>query len=276
MSSDISLWSERQRLRFIERVLFWRGYINRRDLLDRFGISPPQATNDLVNYSTRNPRGCAYNVRKKCYQTAPDFRPILIEPDLGRDLTRMGAGVWPDDESSFLAEPETPRRVPKPDISRQLSLAAFTRESVEIRYWSVSAGTADWRRIGPRAFADDGLRWHVRAWCYQRREFRDFVITRIRGVRDRKNCEAKKEIDEAWNRWITMVIRPNPKLPENQRKALIIDYGMRKGHLRLPVREALLVYSARRLGFVKDPEGNQLPMLNELKQLEWTSTERYR
>lgn len=270
MSNDISLWSERQRLRFIERVLFWRGFINRRDLVDRFGISPPQATNDLVNYSTRNSHGCAYNVRRKCYEAAPDFQPILIEPDLGVDLARVGAGVWPEAEVAFVAEPEIPRRSPAPEVARDVSRAAFGRDSVEIRYWSVHSGTASWRRIGPRAFADDGLRWHVRAWCYRREEFRDFVLTRIQGVRNRMPCEARAEVDGAWNRRITLIIRPNPTLPENRKKALSLDYGMVRNRLRLSVREALLVYSARRLGFVKDPEGNRLPMLNELQQLEWT------
>jgi len=49
---------------------------------------------------------------------------------------------------------------------------------------------------------------------------------------------------------------------------------MVRGRLQLPVREALLVYAARRLGFVQDPEGKQLPILNELKQLEWTAITR--
>jgi len=154
MSNDISLWSERQRLRFIERVLFWRGFINRKDLVDRFGISPPQATNDLVNYSTRNSNGCAYNVRRKRYEAVPGFNPILIEPEMSADLHGIGPGVWPDPDSAFLAEPETPRRSPNPAVARELTQAAFLGESVEIHYWSVSSGTASWRRISPQAFAE--------------------------------------------------------------------------------------------------------------------------
>ena len=274
MNSDISLWSERQRLRFIDRVLFWRGFINRKELVERFGISQPQATNDLVNYSTRNPQGCAYNVRRKCYEAAESFEPILIEPDLGADFAGMGPRIRPVAETDFLAEPETPRRSPSPALARELSLAAFRQHSVEIRYWSVSSGTATWRRISPRAFANDGLRWHVRAWCHRREEFRDFVLTRTQDIRNPQPCNAAEQEDLAWERQVTMVIRPNPALPQSQRKALALDYGMVRGRLQLPVREALLVYAARRLGFVQDPEGKQLPILNELKQLEWTAITR--
>jgi len=274
MSNDISLWSERQRLRFIERVLFWRGFINRKDLVDRFGISPPQATNDLVNYTTRNPSGCRYNVRRKCYEAVPGFDPILIEPDMSGDLHGIGPGVWPDPDSAFLAEPEVPRRSPNPAVARELTQAAFLGESVEIHYWSVSSGTASWRRISPQAFADDGLRWHVRAWCHRRCEFRDFNLNRVHGVRNREPGGTPDTIDHAWQRKVILKIRPNPALPSNQRESLAMDYGMERGWLKLAVREALIVYSARRLGFVEDPEGDDLPMLNELKQLEWTAKEK--
>jgi hypothetical protein len=66
-STPIAAWSEQQRLLFVERLLFWRGTINRRDLCDYFGISLPQATNDLVAYSSLNPGACQYDVRRKCY-----------------------------------------------------------------------------------------------------------------------------------------------------------------------------------------------------------------
>ena len=91
MSSDISLWSERQRLRFIERVLFWRGYINRRDLMAFFGISAPQATNDLVNYSTRNQPDYAFgwphgSTRAKVPTSKWPWSPILREGMTSRHM----------------------------------------------------------------------------------------------------------------------------------------------------------------------------------------------
>jgi hypothetical protein len=272
---DTPSWSERQRLHFIERLLFWRGYINRRDVMEHFGISAPQATNDLVNYTTRNREGCAYNVRTKRYEATKAMGMVLLEPDFGRDMEALGVAVAPHDGVDFVVTPELPVRACPTPIIHALCRAAHRDESIEVKYWSVSSGTAEWRRISPRAFANDGLRWHVRARCHKRGDFRDFNVGRIKQVRRPKPCAYPDCVDEAWVRQVTLLIRPNPKLEANVRQAMEMDYAMKRGVLRYPVREALQVYAARRLGFVEKAPGDAvaLPMLNETGQLEWFGIE---
>ena len=269
MTTEISHWSERQRLHFIERILFWRGYINRRDLVDFYGISPPQATNDLVNYQTRNPGGCLYNVRSKRYESTADMKMVLLEPDFGADMSAIHTAMRWDEGIEFVLEPDRPQRIAPVDYLRTLSLAAHRKESLELRYWSVSSGTADWRRISPRCFGNDGLRWHVRAYCHKRGEFRDFNIGRMKGLRKNAPCPFTDKVDEAWSRSGIMTIVANPELSKNERMALEMDYGMEKGQVKFSVREAMLTYSARRLGFVGRINKGCLPMLNETKQLLW-------
>ena len=41
-------WSVERRLALIEEHLFWRGSVNRADLIHRFGVSPSQASNDIA------------------------------------------------------------------------------------------------------------------------------------------------------------------------------------------------------------------------------------
>jgi hypothetical protein len=43
-------WTVEQRYQFIEFKLFWSGHINRSDLIESFGISQQQASNDLASY----------------------------------------------------------------------------------------------------------------------------------------------------------------------------------------------------------------------------------
>ncbi len=273
MTSDISLWSERQRLRFIERVLFWRGYINRRDLMAFFGISAPQATNDLVNYSTRNPGGCLYNVRRKRYEAGSGMEPVLIEPEFGADMEALGSAAFPDGVADFVVRAEVPLRRMDVGLMRTLVLAAHEGRSLEVRYWSVASGTSVWRRISPRTFASDGLRWHVRAFCHRREAFRDFVIGRMGKVRGAEADVFADREDADWDRHVVLVLRANPEAEKAARRAIEMDYGMRKGELRWTVRRALLAYAARRLGFIEDDEGERLPILNEKKQLEWVALE---
>ena len=49
-------WGQAQRLEFIEFRLYWEGKLNRRDLIDFFGISTPQASLDLARYMEFAPR----------------------------------------------------------------------------------------------------------------------------------------------------------------------------------------------------------------------------
>ncbi|MCC5788409.1 MAG: WYL domain-containing protein [Opitutales bacterium] len=269
MNTELGKWSERQRLAFIERMLFWRGYINRRDVIDYFGISPPQATNDLVHYTTLNPEGCRYNVRKRRYETTDSMKPCLIIPDFGTDTTFLGSQIRPDPDIPFILEPTLPIRNASIPVARELCQAVHRKQSLEIQYWSVNSGSAVWRRITPRGFAHDGLRWHVRAWCHNNGDFRDFVIGRMKNTRDTEVCLEAERIDEDWLTEISLHLRPNPKEKANVRKAIAMDYGMRAQKLILRVRRAMLVYTARRMGFIQSPDPDNLPMLNELQQLEW-------
>lgn len=270
MTEKETSWSERSRLEFVERILYWRGFINRRDLMERFGISGPQATNDLMKYGGVAPGNCGYNVRSKRYEAAEGMRLVMVEPDFGLDVADLGAAMWPGDLVDGVLWAEQPMRAAKVAYFQRLVRAIHRGRSVEVKYYSMHSGTVRWRRISPRAFGNDGLRWHVRAWCHEREAFQDFVVSRMQGVRQPQPCAVRDLEDTDWKAVVRMEIEPNAELDAGRRKALEMDYGMRRGLLRLSVRRAMIVYTARRLGFIGDwqvPDG--LPMLNELKELSW-------
>lgn len=274
MSKETSIagWSEQQRLLFVERLLFWRGTINRRDLCDHFGISLPQATNDLVAYTTLNAGACQYDVRRKCYVASPRMRTVLHVPDFGEDMEVIAAAmVDAPERGEFVLGFSRPVRVADAGLQRKLSLAASERKCMEVSYWSVRSGGAEKRWISPRAFGFDGLRWHLRALCHRDGVFKDFVIGRFQSVGRSKPCPYVDTVDADWLESESLVFRPNPRLSANQRTALEMDYGMEDGQLELRVRRAMRLYSLRRLGFVADPL--EPPMLNELQQLEWVVVE---
>ena len=43
-------WATMARLTFLEESIFWTDGVNRRDLIERFGISEQQASGDLTRY----------------------------------------------------------------------------------------------------------------------------------------------------------------------------------------------------------------------------------
>ena len=269
---SIAGWSEQQRLLFVERLLFWRGTINRRDLCDHFGISLPQATKDLVAYTTLNASACQYDVRRKCYVASHKMQTVLQAPNFSEAMEMIGTAMADAPEAGeFVLGFSRPSRVADQASHRKLSLAACQRACVEVAYWSVRSGESEKRWISPRAFGFDGLRWHVRALCQRDGVFKDFVVGRFQSVGRSKPCPHADAVDADWLESETLVIRPNPKLSANQRTALEMDYGMQDGKLQLTVRRAMRFYTLRRLGFVK--KRLRLPMLNELQELELVATE---
>ena len=266
MSKDLGNWAERQRLEFVERVLVWRGWINRKDLVRAFGVSLPQATNDLVTYATLSGGTCAYNVRRKRYEAAEVFVPQLIQPELWGDLRRLASVLWVQDGVPLLAEPELPVREAQPEVCQRVVRAIFAEEALRVRYWSAHAGKVQGRVISPRTLAFDGLRVHMRAFCHRDAAFKDFVLGRIEAVVEAFACPHGAAVDEAWQRFVTLKIVPNPELPEVTRKTLARDYGMKRGVCSLRVREALLLYTTRRLGFI-DVGEKSLPLVNEVGEL---------
>lgn len=66
-------WAVRQRLEFIDRILAEKGVFNRSDLCREFGISVPQASNDIKQYRALCPRNFGYNTSKKRYEATRVF-----------------------------------------------------------------------------------------------------------------------------------------------------------------------------------------------------------
>src|SRR5438876_2495539 len=74
-------WGVEKRLEFIEFRLFWEGGINRADIMERFGVSVPQASKDLSLYEENAPGNLVYDKKQKRYLAAPAFRPVFLKPE---------------------------------------------------------------------------------------------------------------------------------------------------------------------------------------------------
>src|ERR1700681_4108528 len=87
--ADPLRWSVERRLAFVEERLFWRGEVNRTDLVRRFGVSMSQASADIGRYLALTPPGVAYDKSAKRYVATDAFRPVLAAPDAARFLGEL-------------------------------------------------------------------------------------------------------------------------------------------------------------------------------------------
>lgn len=257
-------WGVEQRLEFIEFRLFWEGGVRRKDIIDMFGVSVPQASKDLSLYQEHVPGNMDYDKSAKRYVASHDFKPRFLQPDSDSYLSRLrtlAEGLAKSSESWIGYRPDsdialTPHREVETAGLRAVLDAMRERRSIEVLYQSMNSIRPDpaWRRMSPHAFGYDGFRWHARAYCHIDGKFKDFLLPRILEVRSPGPGGADGKDDLHWHEHIAVEITPHPQLTDSQKKVVAKDYGMRDGKAALSVRTAMLFYVLKRLGLLRDPE----------------------
>ncbi len=121
-----------------------------------------------------------------------------------------------------------------------------------VKYQSISRDEAQGRFISPHAFGYDGIRWHVRAYCEIRREFKDFVLGRILSAEQPQASEVSSTDDLDWHQHVDLVLKPDPALSPAQRRGIERDYAMKNGTSTVTCRKAMLFYTLRTLNFEID------------------------
>jgi predicted DNA-binding transcriptional regulator YafY len=245
-------WGVERRLEFIESRLFWEGGVNRSDIVEEFGVSVPQASIDLSLYQQQAPRNVEYDRSQKRYFASATFKPNFITLDAGAYLEGLGARSADESLVAHIPDVERlpiPQRVIDARVLRPVLECARAQRSIEVLYQSMSANQPDpaWRRISPHAFANDGLRWHTRAYCHVDGKFKDFILSRCMDARAPDAQGAAANDDESWNSHFVVLLTPNPRLSEAQRHIIAQDFAMTDGEVGVPVRCALLYYFNKRL-----------------------------
>jgi hypothetical protein len=250
-------WGIEQRLEFIEFRLFWEGGINRSALRQQFGISIPQASNDLRRYAEQAPGNLVYDKSLKRYFASTTFTPRFFVPDAEQYLNRLRSAA---DQRTVQADPwfsqipaaesmPRPHRRVEVEVLRRLLDSIRRGRSLQVLYQSMNPKRPEalWRWISPHAFANDGLRWHVRAFCHIERKFKDFLLPRCLEAGEDGPQEASGDLDRNWKEFFNVVLVPNPKLSRNQQNVVAQDYCMEGGKVSIPVRKSFLYYFQKRL-----------------------------
>lgn len=269
-------WGQERRLEFIDYRLRWDGQINRSNLTDFFGISVPQASLDLSEYTQLAPDNLEYDMRARVYRATQLFQPIYATSSLERYLNDLlNIAVQSDVQygnflgwrSPVAAVPRLLRRLDT-DVVSQILRAIRESEAVQVIYQSMNDPEGSERILTPHSLVHDGYRWHTRAWCHKRGEFRDFLLSRIVEAQNAGPDEERASFDTAWNTCIKVILTAHPGLRPAQRRLIETDYAMVDGEIHLDCRQALLHYLLFQLNLTEsqsnqEPEALQLALKNK-------------
>jgi hypothetical protein len=240
---------QRERLSYLELRAFFTGELRRTDIEARFGVKPAAVSRDLATYRELAPENLEYDQGSKCYRPTEGFAPVFpFSSDRVLSWLLQGFGDGLDLRLKKAAPCEGPGSLVRPDLDILASVtrALCAKRPLKISYLSLSSGSGS-RVIVPVALADNGLRWHVRAYDRTRQRFSDFVLTRIAKAKvlDEASDESEQlSADEQWARIVDLELVPHPDIAWP--KAVEADYAMKDGVLRLRARAALAGYVLRR------------------------------
>ncbi|HKS33543.1 MAG TPA: WYL domain-containing protein [Enterobacteriaceae bacterium] len=252
-------WGQDRRLEFIDFRLLWDGRLNRADITAFFRISVPQASLDLAKYQEIAPDNASYDRNQKSYIANANFKPVFATFESNHylnELMGLETGILSPSESFIGWTPPTailplPTRKVQPEILIDLIMAIKKQQALVVDYRAMRDEPSI-RTIFPTAFAHDGHRWHVRAYCFNSEMYKDFVLGRFFDIVESVPPSNEVPIDIDWETFIYVVIGPNPEFSLSKKMIIERDYQMENGEAKICIRKSQYFYLKRRLNLNDD------------------------
>jgi hypothetical protein len=262
-------YAQRKRLEYLDRLFFWNGAATRGSLIEQFGISNAQAALDFRAYL------------KDCKEDTLQYDATLRQYLAQSTFERLTGPAETSELFELFSHESHADFDSLPNLQRTQNVKAFVplyramraNQSVEIVYQSMKEDEPypETRQIAPVRFVSDGVRLHVRAYCYMRQEFRDFIPSRIdldlsfRHIGDAEGIPP----DDDWYTWTIFKLRPHKRLSESQKRVVRTEFGFTDEILEIRIRKALEFYPKRRWGLEQEfprlecLSTNDIPMTEE-------------
>lgn len=243
-------WNVKKRLEFIEFRLFWDARLNRKDLVETFGISAQQASADMTTYKNLAPDNFTFDKTQKSYLRSEEFSPKLIGGWTNRYLLQLLAieSGWMDAEQTWFQSEQAVevttlarKRVDSEVVMNVLDGIREERQ-VEMFYHSMTGTPASQRLIEPHALTYNSGSWYVRAWSSGHNQFRDYNLNRIKDAKVAGSAQTDRSLDFQWHHTVDLIIIPNPELPPEKQAAVRYEYEMEDGGISINCRLSVSFY----------------------------------
>lgn len=255
-------WGQMQRLKFIERQILWGRSFNSRMLADSYGISRYQVTKDIKLYTNLCPDNLKpYDPAEKSLRPTNGFKPMLISED---PIEVIRVGGFCEIEGSEVATIPSLNRLVLDGVIPSILSAIDNESDIEAIYASSSSPVGIRRRMHPTTIIFAGNRLHIRAYCYKRDEYRDFVLSRFLTIPRLLDPKKLLPVDDDYNQVVNIELLANPSLSQDGQDLIQREYNLIE-HRGVSIRKCLVQY------FLRD---NALPasenQLNEALSSPWS------
>jgi predicted DNA-binding transcriptional regulator YafY len=238
------------RLEYIEFMLWFRGWVSRADLSERFGLSLAAATRDISKYRDLAEQNLSLNQSSKKYEINENSFKPLLELNIQTALSKIrneqiSKALGMDKINGILCPPRL--ALPKIEVLATITRAISGGKRLIMEYRSVQNGLSN-KNVIPHAVFDNGFHWYFRAYDEDKKRYCSYAITRVvsLNIDGNYNEDTAKEItrsDFQWNRMVTLDLVPHPNrknvpCPET----IEHDFNMENGCLVIQVRATVAGY----------------------------------
>lgn len=244
------------RIRIMEGVLAWEGEIGNSRVRQLFGLQLVQASRLMADFRAAMGNRIIEDTRARVIRPASESG---LATDITLD-TYLRHIQWSADETSVIVDARADLTEVRPHIFAALRKATIAGSGISISYASMSNPAFRERTIYPHSIVHVGRRWHVRAWCASRKEFRDFTLGRIRDAAptDRKSDHGVED-DVAWNTQVQIVLRAHRALTREQAEVVQRECFANTESRILTTRGCLVQYVIQDIRAALDPDNERPP-----------------
>lgn len=246
----------RSRHRALWTLLRWEGELRNSRVRDLFGLAKVQTSRLLVGFARTFPQAVIQDDSEKSWRLNSDVQAVKEGGPLEEYLALcIRAGDTP-----ALVDARLDFAAPAPKLISLLARAARARHGVRVFYRSMTSPAGRERIIFPRAVVRLSQRWHVRAWCGERREYRDFNLGRMEKPTLTQEVLPKHAgADKAWDSLVTVRIGIHDALKSDVSKMLRQEFFQGAASMRLEVKGALLQYALQEARVAINPAQEKPP-----------------
>lgn len=232
--------SRESRFAVIEALLLWEGQISNERVREVLGIQKVQASRVLSEYVAYNPEQIDSKTTRSPYKAQLEITPKYSSGSIEEYIS---VAKFFDSSDELILDARYDLTTPSSEVISHISQAIRNKCGLKINYLSMTNPQGLERVIYPHTIVRAGRRWHVRAWCGEKCEYRDFVIGRIKNV-SITNITSKNNIsgDIYWNNKVDLIIGAHPKLNGDQIDVIRSEFFRGAVSRKLVIRSCLLQY----------------------------------
>lgn len=243
------------RLRIMEGVLVWEGEIGNARVRKLFDIQPVQASRLLGEFRSLMGNCIIEDGRAKVLKLVS---PETFETDISLE-TYARHTLAGEDSNPELIDARVDLTEVQPTVFAMLRKASLSKTGIEICYASMTNPEFEERTIFPHSIILVGRRWHVRAWCAKREDFRDFTLGRIQSASPVTESASRTiDDDKAWQKVVMVELAAHRTLSRQQQEVVRKENFGGLASRRLPIRACLVPYVIQDVRAAIDPE-KELP-----------------